>query len=143
MIDLRQWDVRLKRTFVAKRKAGTTNWEQMPKQQVKVNQSSIIVRLSNQKAPKSWYFAGKCTLFAVDSQNNQIRLNSSRINLKELTFLSTDRTSNNYLLEFWFPWWHEEMLVEVWESLLIEDCNICDKLEQIQRSIADNGNYET
>ena len=138
MIDLRQWDVRLKRTFVAKRKAGTTNWEQIPKQQVKVNQSSIIVRLSNSNAPNYWYFAGKCTLFAVDSQNNQIRLNSTRINLKELTYLEANKSANSYLIEFWFPWWHDKMLVEIWESTEVEeDCNICDKLDQIQRSIAD------
>ncbi len=110
--DLRTWDLVVRRTYKGKKIVGTSNWEQIPIQFVSIEYPLCVVKIQNKYAPPKWNYGGKVTVLiqGVKLTNQSMELNlPTRVKIEEL--------ANKYELKFWFPWWHEQILLEVWQKV--------------------------
>ncbi len=133
--DLSTWDFSVRRTYKGK-PIGAHNWEQIPVQSVFIKQPLSVVKIQNRCAPPRWRYASTLTVFA-----NQIKLFSKRIYLNELTLIEIDKQNNSYQLDFWFPWYHAEIKLEVWQKPREQDCDICTTLNRIEQKVTDISDY--
>ena len=132
--DLSTWNQVIKRSYKGKRIANSCYWEQIPVQEIKVTKPNVLVRLSNPYAPKHWYRAGTVSIFG--SGISIVRIQSSKIALKELTFLDIKVEDSSYLLKFWFPWWHEQIDIEVYQKDRVSN-DIKDCLDDLKKRVDD------
>lgn len=132
--NLTEWDLVIRRTYKGKRIPNTDNWEQIPVQQIKVTKPNILVRFSNPHAPKTWYRASNVTI--LSSGIDIVRLHTIRVPLNELTLITTKVKDSSYLLQLWFPWWHEQIDLEVYQKDSEPD-DIMDCLSDIKKRVDD------
>ena len=56
--------------------------------------------------------------------------------LNELTLITTKVKDSSYLLQLWFPWWHEQIDLEVYQKDSEPD-DIMDCLSDIKKRVDD------
>jgi len=130
--DLRNWELKVRRTYRAK---GTGKPEQIPIQRVTITQPICVIKIINPLAKSTWYFAANYTAFI-----NNIAVLNKRINLDEPTFVDIGKKASSYDLEFWFPWWHQQINLQIWQHPP-DESDIITTLNRIEQKIDDISNY--
>ncbi|MDJ0675515.1 MAG: hypothetical protein QNJ36_09075 [Calothrix sp. MO_167.B42] len=110
--DLRTWDLVARKTYKGKPIAGTSNWEQIPIQFVSIKYPLCVVKIQNKYAAGNWKHGGKVTVLTQG-----VKLTSQSVELNLPTLVKIDELANNYQLKFWFPWWHAQIILEVWQKV--------------------------
>ncbi|MDJ0737081.1 MAG: hypothetical protein QNJ47_23935 [Nostocaceae cyanobacterium] len=127
--DLRNWDLAVRRIYRAK-KISSGRWEPIPPQTVSISKPLCVIKIQNKYAPATWRYVSTATIFIQG-----IRVFSERIYLNEPVRINIDESSSSYQLKFWFPWWHREINLQIWQNNNSDNCETCKTLDRIENKI--------
>lgn len=105
------------------------------------NSSALIIGLNSQSARSNWFtggWASQLLLFLPSSTTEftaTVEASSKLLRLRRLNFVMFPRIMPTWLLELRFPYWLNDVYVEVWRYDGT-DLSIFDRLDQLEANLS-------